>query len=74
MQDNHISDPRTRRFVAALRLRAGRRPGLEWTTAATLPAGKPVEYSGVTVLDLAPDAVARLRTYYDTAVFVTASP
>jgi len=28
----------------------------------------------VTVLDLAPDAVARLRTYYDTAVFVTASP
>jgi hypothetical protein len=26
------------------------------------------------VLDLAPDAVARLRTYYDTAVFVTSSP
>jgi ketosteroid isomerase-like protein len=128
MQDNHISDPRTRRFVAALRqFEQDADPGellrqfapdatvsrldargertdiaefwqeyrrsfeklsttffdavegddqvaLEWTTAATLPGGKPVEYSGVTVLDLAPDAVARLRTYYDTAVFVTASP
>jgi len=38
------------------------------------PGGKPVEYSGVTVLDLAPEAVARLRTYYDSAVFGTGSP
>jgi len=28
----------------------------------------------VTVLDLAPEAVARLRTYYDSAVFGTGSP
>jgi ketosteroid isomerase-like protein len=128
MQDNDISDPRTRRFVAALhRFEQDDDPGellgqftadatvsrldargertdlaefwreyrrsfeklsttfvdavegddqaaLEWTTAATLPGGKPVEYSGVTVLDLAPEAVARMRTYYDTAVFVTTSP
>jgi len=57
MQDNHISDPRTRRLPRC----AG-------------PGGKPVEYSGVTVLDLAPEAVARLRTYYDSAVFGTGSP
>jgi len=57
MQDNHISDPRTRRLPRC----AG-------------SGGKPVEYSGVTVLDLAPEAVARLRTYYDSAVFVTDSP
>jgi ketosteroid isomerase-like protein len=124
MQDNHISDPRTRRFVAALRrfeqdgdsdelltqftedatvtrldargertdvaefwqeyrrsfekfvdaVEGDDQVALEWTTAATLPDGKPVEYRGVTVLDLAPDAVARLRTYYDSAVFLTASP
>ena len=57
MQDNHISDPRTRRLPRC----AG-------------SGGKPVEYSGVTVLDLAPEAVARLRTYYDSAVFGTGSP
>jgi ketosteroid isomerase-like protein len=125
MQDNHISDPRARRFVAALRrFEQDADPGellgqftegatvsrldakgdrtdiaefwqeyrrsfqelsttfydavegddqvaLEWTTAAKLPDGKPVEYRGVTVLDLAPDAVAGMRTYYDTAAFVT---
>ena len=125
MQDNHISDPRARRFVAALRrfeqdadpeelvgqfapdatvtrldakgdrtdiaefwqeyrrsfqelsttfvdaVEGDDQVALEWTTAAKLPDGKPVEYRGVTVLDLAPDAVARLRTYYDSAAFVT---
>ena len=128
MQDNHINDPRARRFAAALRqFEQDADPGellgqftadatvsrldargartdlaefwqeyrrsfeklsttfvdavegddqvaLEWTTTATLPGGRPVEYSGVTVLDLAPDAVARLRTYYDSAALVTGSP
>jgi ketosteroid isomerase-like protein len=125
MQDNHISDPRARRFVAALRrfeqdadpaelvaqfaedatvsrldargdrtdiaefwqeyrrsfeelsttfvdaVESDDQVALEWTTAATLVDGKPVEYRGVTVLDLAPEAIAGLRTYYDTAAFLT---
>lgn len=43
---------------------------LEWTSAATLPDGRPVDYRGVTVLDLAEDGIAALRTYYDSAVFL----
>ena len=128
MEDNHISDPRARRFVAALRrfeqdadpdellgqfaadatvsrldargertdlaefwqeyrrsfeklsttfvdaVEGDDQVALEWTTTATLPGGRPVEYSGVTVLDLAADAVARLRTYYDSAVLLAGSP
>lgn len=124
MQDNHISDPRARRFVAALRrfeqdadpgdlvaqftedatvsrldnrgdrydvvefwqeyrgyfeelsttfvdaVESDDQVALEWTTVATLTDGKPVEYRGVTVLDLAPEAIAGLRTYYDTAAFL----
>ena len=34
---------------------------LEWTTAATLPDGKPVEYSGVTVLDSSASRAATAR-------------
>jgi ketosteroid isomerase-like protein len=43
---------------------------LEWTSAATLPDGRPLRYEGVTVLDLDGEAIRRLRTYYDSAVFV----
>lgn len=43
---------------------------LEWTTEATLADGGPVSYRGVTVLDLAGEKIAALRTYYDTAAFV----
>lgn len=42
---------------------------LEWTTAGTQPGGRPIHYRGVTVLDFKGDAVAALRTYYDTAAF-----
>jgi ketosteroid isomerase-like protein len=45
---------------------------LEWTSKATMPDGHPVEYRGVTVLDLDGERIARLRTYYDSAVFVSA--
>ncbi|MBX9583003.1 MAG: nuclear transport factor 2 family protein [Gemmataceae bacterium] len=44
---------------------------LEWTSTGTLPAGKPVEYRGVSVLEVAGDKVSRFRTYYDTAALVT---
>lgn len=43
---------------------------LEWTSAATLRGGRPVDYRGVTVLDLAGEKIAALRTYYDSAVFL----
>lgn len=123
MQDNHISDDRARRFVAALRrfeqdgdpsgltglftgdataqrmdargertdveafwreyrgqfdelsttfvdaVEGPDQVALEWTSAGTLRGGHPIHYRGVTVLDLKGDAVAALRTYYDTAAF-----
>ena len=47
---------------------------LEWTSTGTLAAGKPVEYRGVSILELAGDKVAKFRTYYDTAAFVTPAP
>jgi ketosteroid isomerase-like protein len=42
---------------------------LEWTSKATLTDGRPLEYLGVTVIDLDGDKITRLRTYYDSAAF-----
>ena len=44
-----------------------RRAALEWTSAATLTDGRPLQYRGVTVLDLDGDKISKLRTYYDSA-------
>lgn len=44
---------------------------LEWTSQGTLPAGKPVKYRGVSVLEVAGEKVSRFRTHYDTAALVT---
>jgi ketosteroid isomerase-like protein len=43
---------------------------LEWTSEATLTTGRPISYRDVTVLDLAGEKIAGLRTYYDSAAFV----
>jgi ketosteroid isomerase-like protein len=43
---------------------------LEWVSEGTLPAGKPIRYRGVSVLDVEGDLVKRFRTYYDSAAFV----
>lgn len=43
---------------------------LEWTSTGTLRDGRPIDYRGVTVIDLDGDLITRLRTYYDTAAFV----
>lgn len=43
---------------------------LEWTSTGALPTGKPVEYRGVSVLELDGDKVKKFRTYYDTTPFV----
>ncbi len=42
---------------------------LEWTTTATLTDDRPLDYRGVTVIDLDGDDIVALRTYYDTAAF-----
>jgi ketosteroid isomerase-like protein len=42
---------------------------LEWTSKATLASGRPIEYRGVTVIDLDGDRIVKLRTYYDSARF-----
>jgi ketosteroid isomerase-like protein len=43
---------------------------LEWVSRATLTSGRPVEYRGVTVLDLDGSHVRAVRTYYDTAALL----
>ena len=47
----------------------GGRVALEWTSDATLTDGRPLQYRGVTVLDLDGDKISNLRTYYDSAQF-----
>ncbi|MDN5759315.1 MAG: nuclear transport factor 2 family protein [Tomitella sp.] len=43
---------------------------LEWTSTGTLHDGRPIDYRGVTVIDLEGDLITRLRTYYDSAAFM----
>ncbi len=47
---------------------------LEWTSTGELPAGGPIAYKGVSVLELADGRVTRFRTYYDSAAFVAPKP
>jgi hypothetical protein len=44
---------------------------LEWSSKATLAAGRSIEYAGVSLLTFDDDdLVSRFSTYYDTAAFV----
>ncbi|HEX2219941.1 MAG TPA: nuclear transport factor 2 family protein [Gemmatimonadales bacterium] len=43
---------------------------LEWISRGTLPDGSPVEYRGVSVLEVEGGRVRKFRTYYDSAVFM----
>ena len=43
---------------------------LEWTSTGTLSGGRPIDYRGVTTIDLDGDLITGLRTYYDSAAFV----
>ncbi len=47
----------------------GDRFALEWTSDATLSDGRPIQYRGVTVIDLDGDTITKLSTYYDSAQF-----
>jgi ketosteroid isomerase-like protein len=44
---------------------AGERVALEWTTTGTSVAGDPVEYSGVSILEVRDDKIARFQAYFD---------
>ena len=47
----------------------GDRFALEWTSEATLADGRPLQYRGVTVIDLDGEKITKLSTYYDSAQF-----
>ena len=52
----------------------GDRVALEWTSDATLADGRPLQYRGVTIIDLdGDDKISKLRTYYDSAQFTTST-
>jgi ketosteroid isomerase-like protein len=44
---------------------------LEWTSQGSTSDGRGVDYAGVTILDLDGQQVTGLRTYYDSAAFLT---
>ncbi len=43
---------------------------LEWESKGSLPAGQPLHYRGVSVLEFDGERVQGFRTYYDSAAFV----
>lgn len=43
---------------------------LEWVSKGTLSTSEPVQYRGVSILEISNDQVDRFRTYYDSAVFL----
>ncbi|MEP6955905.1 MAG: nuclear transport factor 2 family protein [Chthoniobacterales bacterium] len=45
---------------------------LEWKSRGTTAAGKPIEYSGISVIEFNEQKVTGFRTYYDSAAFVGA--
>ncbi|GAA5440839.1 nuclear transport factor 2 family protein [Deinococcus caeni] len=45
---------------------------MEWTASGQLRGGHPVEYRGVSLIELSGGQVAAFRTYYDSAAFVVA--
>jgi ketosteroid isomerase-like protein len=47
------------------RISDGDRIALEWTTTGTSVAGKPVEYSGVSIIEVRGDKVARFKAYFN---------
>lgn len=45
---------------------------LEWQSDGILSSGRPCHYSGTTILDIDQSQISRLRSYYDSAVFLEA--
>lgn len=44
---------------------------LEWAASGALPNGHPIDYRGVSVLDLGESEVRGFRAYYDSAAFLS---
>lgn len=49
---------------------AERSAALEWKSSGKSREGKPLQYSGVSIIDFNEDAITAFRTYYDSAEFV----
>ena len=47
---------------------------LEWTSVGSTASGAPVQYEGVSVLDVDGDAISRFRTYFDTQALRARAP
>lgn len=47
---------------------------LEWESRGILPTGRPIGYSGVSIVEFDQKKIKRFATYYDTAAFLQASP
>ncbi|MDQ6656126.1 MAG: nuclear transport factor 2 family protein [Verrucomicrobiota bacterium] len=45
---------------------------LEWKSRGTTAEGKPIEYSGISLIEFDGDRVTSFRSYYDSAAFVGA--
>ena len=43
---------------------------LEWRSEGTLRHGAPINYRGVSILEISDDRVQRFRSYYDSAAFI----
>ncbi len=43
---------------------------MEWTATGALKDGRPLEYRGVSLIEVAGGRVQAFRTYYDSAAFV----
>ena len=50
-----------------------RSAALEWVSEGTLRDGKPFSYRGVTVIEGGEERLSSIRTYYDSAAFLTES-
>lgn len=47
------------------RIDAGERIALEWTTVGTSVTGHPIDYSGVSIIEVRGEKVARFKAYFD---------
>lgn len=47
---------------------------MEWVARGHLKSGKPIEYKGISVIEVEGGKVKKFRTYYDSAAFVHEAP
>jgi ketosteroid isomerase-like protein len=57
-------------FIHVIESGGGEGAVLEWVSRGALANGEPVQYKGVTVLEIEAGRIRRLRMYYDSGVFL----